>query len=44
VTVVGSIPEEWEVPTNVRTAWVEMLVQRAAYVAGTLMPKVFPEA
>src|SRR5262249_32467994 len=42
--LVNSIPDEWEVAQSVRAAWLELLVQRASYVAATLIPKVFPES
>ncbi len=42
VAAIETIPQEWEVAGNVRKAWMELLVQRAAYVAETLVQKVFP--
>ena len=42
VSAIATIPQAWEVSEDVREAWVEMLAQRASYVAETLVPKVFP--
>lgn len=41
--VIDSIPSEWELPRNIRVAWLDMLSRRASFVAGTLVSKVFPE-
>ena len=40
--MIDSIPGEWELPQNIRMAWLEMLTRRASYVADTLVSKVFP--
>lgn len=40
--LVESIPDAWDVGLPVREAWVDLLLQRAAYVATSLVPKVFP--
>lgn len=40
--LVESIPDAWDVGLSVREAWVDLLLQRAAYVATSLVPKVFP--
>jgi hypothetical protein len=40
--IVEAVPQEWEVPPATRLAWLDMLVRRAGYVAGSLVEKVFP--
>lgn len=40
--LVESITDEWDAGLSVREAWVDLLLQRAAYVATSLVPKVFP--